>query len=98
MAHHRKKNRSHQSHTLRAQNTELVEAAVKPSCFTGVTWLVAALMVGVGVALYGFTLKYPFQFDGESYMLRNPLLKDGGNFFSIFDFAKIRRLVHEAQL
>ena len=62
------------------------------------SWAALVVALAVGAILYGHTLKFPFQFDDESYLLRNPLLTSAGNFFSIFDFSKVRGFIKVQQL
>jgi Tfp pilus assembly protein PilF len=62
-----------------------------------IPWLALLVTLGVGVVLYGFTLRFPFQFDDDSYLLKNPLLHSFGNFLSLFDFHHVRELVRMHQ-
>lgn len=63
-----------------------------------VPWAAFLIAVAVGAGLFGYTLRFPFQFDDESYLLRNPLLRDGHNFLSLFNFARVREMVAVQQL
>lgn len=62
-----------------------------------IPWLALLATLGTGVLLYGFTLRFPFQFDDDSYLLKNPLLHGAGNFMSLFDFHHVRELVRMKQ-
>ncbi|MDA8413793.1 MAG: tetratricopeptide repeat protein [Desulfobacteraceae bacterium] len=48
-----------------------------------VHWLVFII---AGMALYGFTLHYPFVFDDQTFIVRNPLVKHHDAFLDLFEF------------
>jgi tetratricopeptide (TPR) repeat protein len=49
-------------------------------------WLPIALLIGIGVLLYGYTLPFPFIFDDHIYLLNNPLVQDSHSFGYLADF------------
>jgi len=65
---------------------------------TRITWAMIAMIITLGAALYGHTLRFPFQFDDLAYVSGNPLLKDLKNFGSLFDIPKVYQTVMEHQL
>jgi len=57
------------------------------------------VLIFSGIALYGFTLGYPFVFDSFIYIIGNPLITDSDPFFLYFDIEKyfdtyLNRLSH----
>jgi tetratricopeptide (TPR) repeat protein len=62
------------------------------------SWWVLLAFAIVCAALYASTLGYPFHFDGQPYVIQNPLIRDLGNFRSYFDFAGIYQTVSDHEL
>jgi Flp pilus assembly protein TadD len=63
-----------------------------------ITWAMIAIIAALGMALYGHTLSFPFQFDDLAYVSGNPLVKDLKNFGAIFDIAQVYQTVVAHQL
>ena len=51
--------------------------------------LIAFATIAISLALYGFTLNFPFQFDDYTYLVLNPVIKDFQSFGSWSDFSQI---------
>jgi tetratricopeptide (TPR) repeat protein len=62
------------------------------------SWSVLAGFALISAALYASTLGYPFHFDGQPYVIQNPLIRDIGNFGSYFAFAGHYRTVSDHEL
>lgn len=58
-----------------------------------------SLLIVIGVAVYSFTLDYPFVFDGRAFVMDNPLIKNSDAFINLFDLddfisTYLHRLIH----
>lgn len=52
-------------------------------------WAGVAVIIALGLFLYGHTLSFPFQFDDHIYLLSSPFIKEMGNFISGHDFQTV---------
>lgn len=79
-----------------AQSTPLL--ARRYGGVPAVSWIALVAFTVLGVALYGCTLGYPFHFDGQPYVINNPLLRDFSSFRSYFDFAGTYQTIREHEM